>query len=212
MLGQLSCLLALCSAEWGVVRACADPSGPGLTCLSFAPLVAQGSPPPALPSLPWGLGCVGGSSQIVLGARSLLRGIPKWWPSRISRHSRINTSPPSLSRVPAFLLLSAVYGVPYYQSSPPSPLRKYDQRPLNSSRSCQKGSSLASPNSSGSLTRDACSSGPTWQTSLSSWGRRIHPSGEMVLVGMGLEGHSCFHPNHLPDSPETASSPFCLLN
>ena len=53
--------------------------------------------------------------------------------------SRINTSPPSLSRVPAFLLLSAVYGVPYYQSSPPSPLRKCDQRPLNSSRSCQKG-------------------------------------------------------------------------
>ena len=140
MLGQSSCLLTLCSAEWGVVWACADPSGPGLICLSFAPLVAQGSPPPALPSLPWGLGCVGGSSQIVLGVRSLLRGIPKCWPSRISPRSRINTSPPSLPRVPAFLLLSAVYGVPYYlQSSLPSHLWKCDQPPLNSPHSCQKG-------------------------------------------------------------------------
>lgn len=43
--------------------------------------MVQGSPPPALPSLPWGLGCgVGGSARIVLGVRCLPRGTREWQP------------------------------------------------------------------------------------------------------------------------------------
>lgn len=57
---------------------------------------------------------------------------------------------------------------------------------------------LASPDFSGSLTRDACSASPTWQASLSSWWKGIRSCGEMPVLGVGLEDHkpvACFSRN-----------------
>lgn len=125
--------------------------------------------------------------------------------SRISWCSRIKIISPSLLKSHcASPALSSLWGAILFSVFRPQPVSKRGWVLLDSSMflperggpppspasvAFQSYQNLASPDFSGSLTRDACSSSPTWQAFLSSWWKGIHSCGEMPLLGVGLEDH-----------------------